>query len=162
MVSNELFLINKHGEVFDTLLPTERYVKLNAGDKILRGKTIEYLESSVAINYPFVKINSQIFNKFESKYKIIFKLLNYLGYMDGILSYDNGVNIKLKDIPKICNISPSTAYRQIKGLIEMDVLHKVKEKNKPTYFVFNPFVAYKGKKISKILFDEFKNSPYRV
>ena len=93
MVSNELFLINKHGEVFDTLLPTERYVKLNAGDKILRGKTIEYLESSVAINYPFVKINSQIFNKFESKYKIIFKLLNYLGYMDGILSYDNGVNI---------------------------------------------------------------------
>lgn len=82
--------------------------------------------------------------------------------MDGILSYNNGRLIKIKDIPKICGVSESTAKRQMKGLFEEDVIHKVKDKRKKqTYLIFNPYVAYIGRKIYLSLYEEFKSSHWK-
>ena len=82
--------------------------------------------------------------------------------MDGKISYDNGRAVKLKDVSKLCNVSLSTAKRQIKGLVESDVLHKVKDKRRNTTFlVMNPFVAFIGRRIDLSLYEEFKLSEYR-
>ena len=82
--------------------------------------------------------------------------------MDGILSYKNGKPLKLKDIAKICNVSESTAKRKIKGLMEEDVIHKLRDKKlRQTYLIMNPYVAVVGKKVCLSLYEEFKLSAFR-
>lgn len=158
-MNNELYVVNEHGEVIDKIDSNDKYVKLSDGDRVLRNKSIQYLKDTIDIKYRFVKVNPYIYSDIANQYPIINTLIKYIGYMDGILSYRNGKNIKMKDIHKICNVSESTAKRQLKGLIQKDVIHKVKDKKaKQTYLILNPYVAYVGRKIYLSLFEEFKQS----
>ena len=50
----------------------------------------------------------------------------------------------------------------MKGLIQEDVIHKVKDKKKrQSYLVMNPWIAYIGRKIYLSLYEEFKLSSWR-
>lgn len=155
----KLYIADANGVIIDEILPTEDYAKINAGDRVLKRGSIEYLKDTISIKYHFIKVNPIAYSKISVKYPIINCLIQYVGYMDGILSYRNGKFIRLKDIPKVCNVSESTAKRQIKGLMKEDVIHKVKD-NKQTYLVINPWVVYIGKRVYKSLYDEFRMSKW--
>lgn len=160
-VQKELYITDEYGTVLDTIEPTENFVKINDGDRILRKGAIEYLKETTEIKYHFIKVNPVAYSQISTKYPIINNLIQYVGYMDGILSYKNGRFIKLKDISAICNVSESTAKRQIKGLMQDDVIHKVRdEKIHQTYLMINPWVVYIGKRIYTSLYDEFKMSKW--
>ena len=139
-MNEELYVVNEHGEVIDTIDGYGHYAKLYDGDRVLRKKSIQYLNDTIDIKYRFVKVNPHIYSDIANQYPIINTLIKYVGYMDGILSYRNGKNIRLKDIHKICNVSESTAKRQLKGLIQRDVIHKIRDKKgKQTYLILNPY-----------------------
>lgn len=158
----ELYIVDENGEIVDKIAENDKYVKLSDGDKVVRKGVLQYLSDTVDIKYRFVKINPYAYDRIANKYSIINILIKYLGYMDGILSYKNGKYIKLKDVYKICQVSESTAKRQMKGLIQEDVIHKVKDKKKrQSYLVMNPWIAYIGRKIYLSLYEEFKLSSWR-
>ncbi len=159
---NKLYVVTAEGEVVDEIEGKNRYVKLSDGDKILRKNTLNYLKDSISIKYSFIKVNPVAYSMIATECPIVNKLILYLSYMDNILTYKNGKIIKLKDIYKVCGVSESTAKRQMKILFENDVIHKVKdEEEKCTYLVFNPWVAYVGKKIYISLYNEFKLSRWK-
>lgn len=161
-MNRSLYVVNEDGEVVDKIDSSDKYVKLSQGDRVIRNKSIKYLSETVDMRYKFVKINPLVYDDIANKYPIINTLLRYLGYMDGILSYKNGQPLKLKDIAKICNVSESTAKRKIKGLMEEDVIHKLRDKKlRQTYLIMNPYVAVVGKKVSLSLYEEFKLSAFR-
>lgn len=161
-MDKELYVVDESGTIYDTLDNQYSYVKLNKGDKVLRKGALEYLQDTTDIKYHFIKINPIAWAEISNKYPIINQLIFYLGYMDNILSYRNGRFIKQKDISKICNVSESTAKRQLKGLVEEDVIHKVKDnKNNTTYLVINPWVCMRGRRIYKSLYNEFKSSNWQ-
>lgn len=163
MDKKTLYVTNADGEIIDVIENIDAYAKLAEGDRVLRKKTLEYLNDTVDVKYRFVKINPLVYGKISKKYSIINSLVKYLGYMDGRLQYRNGRPIKMKDIPKLCDVSETTAKRQIKGLFESDVIHKIRDKKeRQTYIVMNPYVAYIGKKIYLSLYEEFKLSEYRL
>ena len=162
MENNKLYVVDSTGEIIDELESETSYAKLQDGDKVVRKGVLQYLENTADIRYKFVKINPLAYEIIARKYPIVNSLIKYLGYMDGILSYRNGRFIKMKDIPKICNVSESTAKRQIRGLLLDDAIHKVKDnKNNKTYLVFNPYIAYIGRKIYLSLYEEFKLSNWK-
>lgn len=158
-VSKELYVTDEHGEVIDIIESTDKYVKLSEGDKVVRKGVLQYLNDTVDLKYHFVKVNPNVYGDIANKCPILNILIDYMGYMDGIISYKNGKIIRIKDIPKICNVSEATAKRQIKTLIELDVIHKIR--GKPSYFVINPYVAYRGRKIYLSLYEEFKFTEYK-
>ena len=161
-MNKELYVVNEDHEIVDIIKPEDKYVKLSDGDKIIRKGVLQYLNETIDIKYRFVKVNPNVYSEIAKKYPIVNVLIKYLGYMDGILSFRNGRFIKPKDIAKICNVSESTAKRQLKGLFEEDIIHKVKDKKtKQTYLIMNPWVAYIGKKIYLSLYEEFKLSVHR-
>lgn len=163
MEKETLYVTNADGKIVDIIETTDAYVKLAEGDKVLRKGTLAYLNDTVDVKYHFVKINPLVYGEISKKYSIINSLVKYLGYMDGKLQYRNGRPVKMKDIPKLCGVSEATAKRQIKGLFEADVIHKIRDKKeKQTYIVMNPYVAYIGKKIYLSLYEEFKLSEYRL
>lgn len=161
-MNKELYVVDESGTIYDTLDNQYSYVKLKQGDKVLRKGALEYLQDTTDIKYHFIKINPVAWSEISIKYPIINQLVYYLGYMDNILSYRNGKFIKLKDIANICKISESTAKRQLKGLVEDDVIHKVKDvKENTTYLVINPWVCMRGRRIYKTLYNEFKSSNWQ-
>lgn len=161
-MDKELYVVDESGTIYDTLDNQYSYVKLKQGDKVLRKGALEYLQDTTDIKYHFIKINPVAWSEISIKYPIINQLVYYLGYMDNILSYRNGRFIKLKDIANICKISESTAKRQLKGLVEDDVIHKVKDvKENTTYLVVNPWVCMRGRRIYKTLYNEFKSSNWQ-
>ena len=161
-MNKELYVVDESGTIYDTLDNQYSYVKLKQGDKVLRKGALEYLQDTTDIKYHFIKINPVAWSEISIKYPIINQLVYYLGYMDNILSYRNGRFIKLKDIANICKISESTAKRQLKGLVEDDVIHKVKDvKENTTYLVVNPWVCMRGRRIYRTLYNEFKSSNWQ-
>lgn len=161
-MNKELYVVDESGTIYDTLDNQYSYVKLKQGDKVLRKGALEYLQDTTDIKYHFIKINPVAWSEISIKYPIINQLVYYLGYMDNILSYRNGRFIKLKDIANICKISESTAKRQLKGLVEDDVIHKVKNvKENTTYLVVNPWVCMRGRRIYRTLYNEFKSSNWQ-
>lgn len=161
-MNKELYVVDEHGEIIDKIEGNDRYVKLSEGDKIVRKGVLHYLSDTTDVKYKFVKVNPISYSIMAIKYPMLNILINYLGFMDNILTFKNGRYVKMKDIPKICNVSESTAKRQIKGMLEDDVLHKIYDKkNRQTYLVLNPWIAYVGKKIYLSLYEEFKLSAHR-
>lgn len=158
--NQELYVVNIKGEVFDTIESDDSYIKVSSGDKVIKKGVIDFLNNTITLKYRFVKMNPLVYVNIAKKYSILTSLVAHVNYTDGILVYENGKTIRLKDLSKICHVSQSTVKRQIKGLCEEDIVHKVKVKGKPTYLVFNPYIAYIGKKINVSLYDEFKDSKW--
>lgn len=161
-MNKELYVVDDNGIVVDTITSEDKYVKLSEGDKVVRKGVIQYLSDTTDIKYRFIKVNPVAWAKVANKYPIMNTLIYYLGYMDNVLSYTNGKIIRSTDIYKICGVSESTAKRQLKGLQTDDVIHKVKDKNrKMNYYVVNPYICMRGRKIYLSLYEEFKLSVWR-
>ena len=83
--------------------------------------------------------------------------------MDNKLEYKNGKPVRMKDLPKLSGLSETTVKKQIKGLLEDDVIRKIRDKKeRQTYIVVNPFIVYIGRKIYLSLYEEFKLSVWRT
>lgn len=156
---NRKFIVDSSGTILEEIEDNENYIKIERGDRVLKGNTISYLKSK-AINYPFVKVNSILFGKYAKKYPILNSLIQYIGYMDNVITYTNGKKVKLKDLPKICEVSSSTIKRQLDGLVKDDIIHKIKN-GKNRNLMINPYVAMVGKKVYLETYKEFESSELR-
>lgn len=152
------YLVNDDGEVLNIFDDAMSFVALNPGDRVLRKGTLNYLSDSIDINYHFIKINPKTFDKYCRKYSILPNLITTIGYMDNICSYDNGKIIQIKDLHKVCGVSETTIKRQLKGLIEDDVVHKVPYQKNQKCLMINPWLCMIGKRICKKTYEEFKLS----
>ena len=156
-MSNEKYLINENGEVLEVIKDYERYTKLESGDLILRKNALKFLDKTIEIKYDFVKLNYNIFSKYCKKYSILPTLVSTVGYGDNICEHKNGKKININQLIKICNVSKSTLTRQIKGMIEDDLIHKIKNGHSYNIMV-NPYLCIKGKRLEINTYNQFKSS----
>lgn len=151
------YLINENGEVLQVIKEDARYVELELGDRVLRKNAVEYLGSTMEIKYDFVKLNHNAFVHYCKKYSILPLLICYVGYSDNICEYKNGKKINLNQLIKLCNISKSTLNRQVEGMIQDDLIHKIKNGNSYNIMI-NPYLCIRGKRLDLTTYNEFKSS----
>lgn len=154
------YLVDENGTILEEVDDIYRYAKLEPGDRIIRNGTIQYLSESIDLKYHFIKINPNIYYKYAKKYSILDTLACHIGYMDNICMFRNGKLITLKNIDSLCDVSKSTVKRQINRMIKEDLLHKIKD-GKKTYFMINPWLCHRGRRISMKTYNEFKESQLR-
>ena len=157
-MNEKLYLVDENGVITDETEGKENFIKLSGGDRVLRNATLKYLSDFIELKYHFIKVNPIAFGDCAIKYPILCKLICYVGYSDNILQYKNGRLLDLKGIIRITKKSEKTVRKEIKGMIQDDILHVIKEKGKKPYYMLNPFIATVGKKIFKNVYDEFKYS----
>lgn len=149
------YIANEDGMIIEEIQDDETIVKIGRGDRIIRKKSIDYFEDTKEIKKRFVKVNDNAVGTLYVYGKYICLLLKYVGYMDGILRFNNGIYLSNKSISKIFGISERNTIKILDDLIKEDVIHKHKEKNR-NYYTFNPWIASKGKRVSINLYNEFK------
>ena len=149
------YIVNDDGVIIEEIKDNDTFVKIGHGDRVLRKSSIDYFQDTKEIKKRFIKVNDQATNMLSKYGKYICLLLRYIGYMDGILKFSNGIYLTNKSISKIFGISERNAIKILDDLIKEDVIHKHKDKNK-NYYTFNPWIASKGKRVSTDLYNEFK------
>lgn len=118
----------------------------------------EYLKDTTQVYMPsFSKIDLKLFTDVKvSNAQSLNYLISLLHSSDGILRYNHRkVNKKL--ITSHTSIYYKNVRKVIKELIEQDVI-KEKIINRNTYYVFNPFLCSRGKRVDNELYDLFKES----
>lgn len=141
--------------------------EVREGDKILRDKSSEYLDSTKEWDMKvFYKGNSaelRLLMKDLSIYEksFLFSVAPYVDFTDCHLSYRNGVDIGSEDLVRITGMGRRQVYEIIGELIKKDILYKGKNSKNRQYFV-NPWLFCKGNRINKVLKTMFKNYKIRV
>lgn len=159
-LDKKVYLCNEDGEVLQEFNDGAKVRVLNQGDLIIRRSSIQNFHSTDTVKMQFVKVNSLVFGDIVDKYPVFAYLVHYISYGDGLLTYSNGRIVRFDSIPKLCGKSLSTVKRQIYGLIKEDVIRS-EEVDGALGFYVNPYVAQRGKRLSKELIARFDGSIYK-
>lgn len=149
------------GEIVDVLKDNETFTKVSVGDIVVKNNSVAYLKNSVNFinQYNFVKVNVEACKELSEYGKELVALFNYISFQSGVLCHSNGKTLTPRTLARILKKSNRAGYLVIKNLIDEDIIHKHKN-GKTFYYTFNPWIAVKGKRISKILYDEFCTSKW--
>ena len=161
-LDQKFYLVNEEGEIINEISTKD-------GDRIIvdrkevrdnKLKTQSYLAETEKLNYPFIKLNMKEIEKVADISLDIFKLLPYTGYLDNVLKFNNGILLNMTHVEKIIGNSREYVRRSVANMVENDLLRK-HGRGKSAYFVINPWICHKGKRISKLTLEEFENSKWR-
>lgn len=136
--------------------------ELAEGDRILRAKSIEKLKTTDKWDAGgFSKVNTEELRLLTptltaSERSVLLSLLSYVSYTSCLIQYPNGKDINFDSIVKICGMSHNTMLATVEMLLQKDILYKGRNSKGNQYFM-NPWIAYRGNTINKVLFDMFKN-----
>ncbi len=146
----------------------EKVGELREGDRILRGNSIEYLDSCRIWKVEnFYKGNTAEIKKLMRELTVtekafLFSVATYIGYEDCCLKHDNGNELTTNDLIEISGLSRAETFRVINGLVERDILYKGRNSSKNRQYFINPWIFCKGNRINKVLKTMFKNYKIRV
>lgn len=160
-LDDNYYLVRKDtSEVVDETNGDETFVKLRAGDVILRREGLENRVKLSPVNMRFGKSNLDVMWDIYKKYPIFFKMIQYLQYQSGKLVFSNGREINRKNLAQLCGVSKNTVDRQIKAMINDDVIKAVKSGRCVIYYL-NPYIVHKGSMVYDTLLEMFKNSSFK-
>lgn len=152
---------------------------LHKGDRIIRAKSIDRLKKeetehpSFKIDAKFIKLFTEniipIFKQLQdgngkikySAVSLMFYLMQFISYRDGLLQHKNGRPITNSDIIKNFNMGKNEIYANLKLLRKNNIIATTKVKDK-TYYIFNPFIACNGSKIDNTTRHIFDENMYKL
>jgi hypothetical protein len=146
---DKLFVVKGSGEIVR---------EIQQGDRILTDNSVKHLTDTMPIKNKFLKVNDMALSKLDIHSGFICCLLPYISFTDGALRHGNGCYLTANNYNKI---SPRYFRKQIKELIDLDVIHKCKNYSGSFFYAFNPYIAMRGKRITKELYEEFKETKWR-
>lgn len=144
------------------------YAELNAGDRIVRKKSIDYLKNTDELQKTemyvkfFLKSASVLAKEKMSStaMSVCLEMLQYIRYDTGYLAFENGIKLTLDDIKRKCDfISMTSVVRAVDELVDKKIFAKVKTGKENNYLV-NPYVFMRGARVNKTLSKTFENSKW--
>ena len=154
------YLVDENGEILNEFTENDVVTTLNPNDRILRNTSVEYLKGTVAINIRFFKVSILALQNLNKHASEIWTILPYVDYATGILTHPNGRLVRPKALASKLRKKRRSGAMIIKELCDLDVLHKHKD-GRTYFYTFNPYIAIRSKRITKELYDEFKDTIYR-
>ena len=140
--------------------------ELEQGDRIIKKKSVEYLGSTDVVETrpkdPFIKlyynINKVLMGEFSSisDYVLFHTLIHFVRYDSCKLAYDNGVELKLKNIIEESGLPSSTCRRAVDKFVDKGLLYK----ERTTYYC-NPYVFCKGNRVYRSTLEKFNSTKYK-
>jgi DNA-binding MarR family transcriptional regulator len=140
---------------------------MSPGDRVIRGKTIDYLNGSSEWKIEhFFKGNIKEIQLWmddltANEKAVLFTISPYVGYDDCCLKKLNGDMLRFDDIVRMSGLSRSTVSEVLNSLQKKDILCKNTNSRERQYFV-NPWLFCRGSRVNKVLQTMFRNYGVRV
>lgn len=139
---------------------------LKEGDRILSGKSIDYLNDTKVFNHgeKYASLYNYIIQPLlhklsNAELKFVVALLPYIQYKSYMIAYQNGVFLTRKTISKIMKLDITGVDRILSKLTELKIIGKWKTGFDIKYFA-NPYVFKVGGRGNKTLDAMFGNSDW--
>ena len=136
------------------------------GDRILRKKSLEYLQDTTEILHDepyakaYLKPMFQIAKTLKgTELQMVYFLLPFLSYESGMLKHPNGQPLNRTYIAKETGLSINSVDRILQKLKEKRIISRNVTGHEVQYLM-NPWLFMRGKRINKTLYDIFKNSEW--
>lgn len=155
------YLVNGEGEVVETIEDVNRYVKLGAGDRVLRYNSTKKLNTTKKLSYHFIKINFEYYPKIGFSVPLVNILLPYIHHSSCELIYENGVYVTPLNLSRSIKMSLSYCRRSFRKLEELDVIKRCTISKKRVIYYFNPYIATRGARVEVNTLNMFSESSYR-
>lgn len=144
----------------------EKTGELYQGDRIVRQKTVDYLQDTVELlpDANFVKAYTKPLTQLAKsltgpEMNMVYYLLQYISYESGALKHHNGQLLTRRFIANEMDLSERTVDRILQGLKAKKVISHNYIGKEVQYYV-NPWLFMRGKRINKTLYEMFKNSEW--
>lgn len=147
----------KSGELINVMYEGDR-LRRSESDELIQntielGKKEEFIKVFVK---PLLKLSTMLSNP---EAWFVTYLLKYIDYTSGVLKNDLGECVTIDTMMDESGLKPSYTYSLLKSLCDKGVIAKCKTEGQ-TYFVMNPYIFMKGKRVSNTLVDIFKNTQW--
>jgi hypothetical protein len=143
------------GEVSNTLYE---------GDKIIRQRSVDYLEETIEFNRgdTFGKIYTDILPEVvdvltPQECKLLLQLVQYLRKDSGVLKFKNNKPVTMDYIINQNKTAKRTVERAMAGLREKDIVQSIK-RPQGRFLLLNPYVVMNGRRIDRTCYDIFYRS----
>lgn len=142
----------------------ERAGEMYEGDRLVRGKSIDYLKNTVEMpEYDYVKMYlipiAQLSGSLTGpECALTMFLVSFLSYDSGITMHSNGRIVTRQYIAQEMGYSERQVDRLLDGLKEKEIVKKVLGARREISIIMNPWLFMRGKRINKTLYYMFKNS----
>lgn len=136
--------------------------EIDGGYKVVSVKSIETYKSTSPIEIgTFIKTNSDVLQYLYTKIntKLTLFLMSLVNYRDGYIRY-KGKKQSRQQLIKLAKVNPRTFDREMKILLDEDVIHKINI-DKKDYYLMNPYVCMRGKRVDNTLLEEFKTTKWQ-
>ncbi|MFV0515788.1 MAG: hypothetical protein ACK5MV_00110 [Aminipila sp.] len=136
--------------------------ELQEGDRIVRKKSVEFLESKMTVHYDnYGTYNADelklVLKELDKNEKVILmSLLPYVQFSTCLICHVNGRGIGTEDMIDITGLGRNLVYDTLNSLVKKDIVYRGKNSREVQYFM-NPFIARKGKMVDKVLATMFRN-----
>lgn len=149
-MAKKWYLVNDDGTIED---------ELDSGNVFLTQKQIDYLNGAKKIRSHFLKVNDVYLSELVEVAEPVMILLQHITYFTGVISFRNGRVMHTQAMIQKLKRRSRSGHSIINKLIELDVIHRKREGRK-YYYIFNPFIAHRGPRIAKELYEEFRLSKW--
>ncbi len=149
-MAKKWYLVNDDGTIED---------ELDTGNVFLTQKQIDYLNGAKKIKSHFLKVNDVYLSELVEVSDMVLILMQYIGYFNGVLTHRNGRVMYTDSMIKKLKKRSRSGHNAINKLISLDIIHRKKEGRK-YYYIFNPFIAHRGPRVAKELYEDFRLSKW--
>ena len=157
------FMVSPVGTVID-MQTGEVINHIYHGDKLVRKKTSDYLERTAEINKeePYIKVYTKPISEVAKRIdggslQLLYVLLKYISYEDGILQYSNGSLLSKNAIITETGLTKNTVTKHLNILIKEQIIGRHRTGRRNCYTI-NPYIFMKGKRVNKTLKKLFEGS----
>lgn len=150
----------------DIFVKGEKVGELYDNDRIVRAKSLEYLNNTVEINKDadFVKVYTKPLFELSRSLSgtesiFITYIINYIRYSSGILAHDNGKVLTRQTMSNETGLSIKTIDKLLHSLITKQIIGKHKTGHSISFTV-NPYIFMRGSRINETLKKLYENTKW--
>lgn len=158
------FIVNAGGEIVQDLgenIDNAVFTRLDPNDVVIKRGTGVGLEETKEVELDFAKINYKAGLEFYKKCPQILMIMPFINFTDNILKYSNGTVVTATNFAKHTGYNKDYIVQVFRKLRENRIIELIKVNGKIAYAV-NPYVVFKGKRITVSTIDKFKNTDWQI
>jgi len=163
-MAKQYYIVDEAGEIVKDLgedIDNAVFTRLDPNDVVIKRGTGVGLEETKEVELDFAKINYKAGMELYQRCPQVLMILPFINFTDNLLKYSNGALVSATNFAKHTGYNKDYVVQVFKKLRNNRVIELTKVDGKIAYAV-NPYVIFKGKKMTVSTLDKFKNTDWQI
>lgn len=163
-MAKQYYIVDDEGEIVSDLgenIEGAVFTRLDPNDVVIKRGTGIGLEETKEVELDFAKINYKAGIELYKKCPQFLLIMPFINFTDNLLKYSNGTLVSATNFAKHTGYNKDYIVQVFRKLRENRIIELTRFNGKVAYVV-NPYVVFKGKRMTVSTLDKFKNTDWQI